>query len=65
MKLIFNSLIDDVDPNLSPSNIGARRNRSPLDHLLVVYSVINETINNKEAKNIDLVFDDVKECFDS
>ena len=37
-KLIYNSIIDKLEDKLSPSNIGAPRNRSPRDHLFVVYS---------------------------
>ena len=64
IKLIYNSIIDTLEVNLSPSNIGARRNKSPRDHLFVVYSVMNETLRGKEAP-LDIVFTDISECYDS
>ena len=64
IKLIYNSIIDTLELNLSTSNIGARRNKAPRDHLFVLYSVINEMLRSKHAC-IDLVFRDIKECFDS
>ena len=64
-KLIYNSIIDTVEGQLSPSNIGARRNKSPRDHLFVVYAVVNETVQSKDVPCKDLVFSDVTQCFDS
>ena len=63
LKLIYNSIIGDIEDNLTNSNIGSRKNKSPLDHLFVVYSVLNETLKGKEPK--DYVFYDIKECYDS
>ena len=64
-KLIYNSIIEELDSQLSPSNIGARKGRSPRDHLFVVYAVVNETRNSKHAACIDLVFTDVSDCFNA
>ena len=64
-KLIYNSIIDTIEDNLSTSNIGNRRNKSPRDHLFVVYAVINETVQRQDAPCKDLVFTDVSQCFDS
>ena len=32
IKLIYNSIISQIENNLSPSNIGARQGKSPPDH---------------------------------
>ena len=64
-KLIYNSIIDTIEEQLSPSNIGARKDKSPRDHLFVVYSVINETLRCKDSPCKDFVFTDVSQCFDS
>ena len=64
-KLIFNSIIDIIEDQLSPSNIGARRKRSPRDHLFVAYAVVNETVQSEDVPCKDLVFTDVTQCFDS
>ena len=65
-KLIYNSIINNLEERLSPSNIGARKRRSPRDHLFVVYSVVNETLNSNHGSCcIDLVFTDDTDCFNS
>ena len=65
MKLVYNSLVDEVEEHLSLSNIGARKKRAPRDHLFVLYSVINDIIHGKKAQPVDLVFYDIKLCYDS
>ena len=65
LKLIYFSIIDTVEENLSLSNIGARKNKSPKDHLFVLYSVLHETLNEKEASDLDLVFYDLAQAYDS
>ena len=42
VKLVYNSIIGIIESNLSSSNIGARKNKAPRDHLFVLYTVINE-----------------------
>ena len=64
-KLIYNSIIDIIEENLSLSNIGARKKKSPRDHLFVLYSVQHEVLNGKDAADIDLVFYDLAQAFDS
>ena len=63
IKLIYNSIIGVIEDNLTSSNIGARKGRSPRDHLFVLHSVVSETLRGKEG--VDLVFYDVVQCFDS
>ena len=63
IKLIYNSIIGVIENNLTSSNIGARKGRSPRDHLFVLHSVVNETLRGKEG--VDLIFYDVVQCFDS
>ena len=63
-KLIYNSLIGTIDDNLSLSNIGARPNKSPRDHLFVLHSVMDETLRGKEVC-VDLVFYDLAQAYDS
>ena len=65
LKLIYNSIIDKIEDNLSLSNIGARKNKSPRDHLFVVYSVIQETLSEKDVSDLDLVFYDLCQAYDS
>ena len=65
MKLVYNSIIDIIEDNLSLSNIGARKRKSPRDHLFVLYSVMHETVKGKGVCDLDLVFYDLAQAYDS
>ena len=65
MKLIYNSIINIIESSLTISNIGARKKKSPRDHLFVVYSVIHETLNEKDVCDLDLVFYDLAQAYNS
>ena len=65
MKLIYNSKKETIEKNLSQSNIGARSKKSQRDHLLVLNVIINEKVKRKRSKDIDIVFYDIREAFDS
>ena len=64
-KLVYNSIIGQIEEKLSPFNIGARKNKSPRDHLFVVYAVVNETLRGKHGCCTDFVFSDVTDCFNA
>ena len=55
MKLIYNSTIETIEENISSSNIGARKGKSPKDHLFVVYAVMNEVKHGKNSEPLDVV----------
>ena len=63
IKLIYNSIKDEVEFNLSTSNIGSRKGRAARDHVFVVNSVINVTLRCGHHK--DFVFYKLTQCFDS
>ena len=63
-KIIYNDVYDDIDRNMSSSNIGARKNRSINDHLFVINGIINDVVNNRNTPNIDVQIYDVAKCFD-
>ena len=63
-KLIYNDIYDTVDSSMSASNIGARKHRNIRDHLFVINGVMNDVIQNKDAKEIDVQIYDVAKCFD-
>ena len=65
VKLIYNSTIAEIEENLTESNIGSRKERSPRDHVFVINSIINETVKDKSKEPVDFVFYDVRQCFDS
>ena len=63
-KLIFFDNIEDIDGNMSDSNIGARRNRNIKNHLFIIYGVINSVIKGKE-ECIDIQIYDLEKAFDA
>ena len=65
MKLSYNSSIEIIEEHLTDSNIGAGKKKAPRDHLFVLNAVINDHVNGKRKEPIDLVFYDVRQCFDS
>ena len=62
-KLIYEDTYDQIDSNLSYSNIGGRKGRNIRDHLMIVYGVINDVINGQAAP-IDIQLFDISKCFD-
>ena len=62
--MIYYDNYSTVDKNMSCSNIGGRKNRNICDHLFIINGIMNDVINSKEAKDIDLEIYDVAKCFD-
>ena len=48
-NLLYQDLYNDIDANMSDSNVGARSGRQVKNHLFIVHGVINSVINGKEA----------------
>ena len=65
IKLVYNSKVDILEENLSSSNIGARKNKAPRDHLYVLLAIVNDVIRTKNKDPIEIVYYDVKQAFDS
>ena len=63
-KLLYFDLYDEIDMNMSPSNIGARKKRNIRNHLLIIYGIINSVINGNEEP-VDLQIYDIEKCFDA
>ena len=62
-KMVLEEVYETVDSNMGPSNIGARKGKNVRDHLLVMNSVINEAIHDKDT-GVDITVYDVVTCFD-
>ena len=62
MKLIYNDEYDEIDSNMSDSNIGARKNKSIRNHLFIINGIINES--NKKKVCLDFIVSDYRQCFD-
>ena len=62
-KLLYQDEYDQINSSLSCSNIGGRKGRNIRDHLMVVYSIINDVING-QASPIDIELFDIMKFFD-
>ena len=62
--MIYNDVYDIIDSNMSCSNIGARKNRNIRDHLFVINGILNDVMQNKNRKPVDIQIYDVSKCFD-
>ena len=63
-RLIYNDEYDNIDSNLTDSNVGARKMRNIRDIIFVLNAIMNCNRNtNKEA--IDVQIYDVEQCFDA
>ena len=63
-KLVYNDNYNDIDTNMSDSNIGARKDRNIKNHLFMIYGIINSVIKGKQEP-IDLEIFDLEKCFDA
>ena len=63
-KMIYLDKFEDIDRNMSNSNIGARRGRNIKDHLFIIYGIINSVINGHE-ESVDIQIYDLVKAFDS
>ena len=62
-KLIYFDNYNDIDNNMSDSNIGARKGRNIKNHLFMIYGIINSVIRGKED-SIDIQIYDIEKAFD-
>ena len=62
-KLMYNDSYEDLDENMSDSNIGGRKNRNIKNHLMIIYGIINSVIHVNEDC-IDLQIYDLEKAFD-
>ena len=63
-RLIYNDEYDNIDSNLTDSNVGARKMRNIRDNIFVINAIMNSHKNTTEEA-IDLQIYDVEQCFDS
>ena len=69
MKKIFENLLiktfyEDIDQNMSESNIGTRKKRNLKDHILIMNGIINAAAK-EEDECIDIQVFDLEKAFDS
>ena len=63
-SLIYQDKYEELDKNMSDSNIGARKQRNVRDHLFLVYGIVNSILNG-EGPPMDIQIYDVEKCFDA
>ena len=63
-RLIYNDEYENIDAELSDSNVGARKSRNIRDNLFVLNAISNSVVNGKEDP-VDIQLFDVEKCFDS
>ena len=63
-KLLYNDNYEDIDKNMSDSNVGTRKKRNIKDHLLLVHGVINSVIRGNEDC-VDIQIYDIEKAFDA
>ena len=63
-RLVYNDIYDQVEQNMSDSQVGAQRDKGIRNHLFILYSIIN-SVKQKECRPIDIQVYDVKKCFDA
>ena len=54
MNLIYNSKYSMIEENMSKSNIGSRKNRSSIDYIFVINSIIHEQLLSTKNKPIQI-----------
>ena len=64
MKMIYEDNYDEVDKNMSDSNIGARRKKNIRNHIFILNGIMKEAQHKKKSA-VDIIIVDYKQCFDS
>ena len=58
-----NEYYEFIDKSMMDSNIGGRKGRMAMDHLFVVYGIINNVVN-ENGEEIDIEIYDLEKAFD-
>ena len=62
-KDIYSDIYEEIDKNMSCSNVGGQKERNIRDHLFVVYAAINDVMNGN-GQSFDIQTYDIIKCFD-
>ena len=65
MRILFNSETDMIELNMSDSNIRGRKNKSCINHIWVINSIIHDQVKSRNAKPVLFQQYDYKQMFDS
>ena len=64
-KLILKDNYENIDRNLSDSNVGARKGKNIRNNSFIINGIIQDTLSSKSSKSIDLAILDYRQCFDA
>ena len=62
--MIYNEKYEEIDFNLSDSNVGARKRKNIRNHNFIINGIIHHTVTAK-ARPVDITVLDYKQCFDT
>ena len=63
-RIQYNEYYPFIEEKMSPSNIGAMKNKNIRNHLFILYGIINSVLQGEE-RCVDIQIYDVKQCFDA
>ena len=63
-KLIYQDNYEEIDSNLSDSNVGARKRKNIRNHNFIINGIIHHTVTAK-SRPVDLAVLDYRQCFDT
>ena len=63
-KLIYQDNYEEIDSNLSDSNVGARKRKNIRNHNFIINGIIHHTVTTK-SRPVDLAVLDYRQCFDT
>ena len=65
MKLIYGDKYDEIDANMSDSQVGGRKGKNIRNHTWVINGIICDVLSKKSKTPIDIEIFDYRQCFDS
>ena len=63
-KLIYSDNIEQINSNMSDSNIGARKSRNIRDHVFILHGIINSVVSGGQDC-VDIQIFDIQKAFDA
>ena len=65
MKMIYIDKYDEIDSNMSDSQVGGRKGKNIRNHIWVINGIICDVLSSKSRNPIDVQILEYRQCFDS
>ena len=65
MKMVHNRIYNIVAPNMSDSQIGARKSKNVQNHIFVLNSIVSDVMSSVKKNPLDLNIMDYHQMFDA